>query len=315
MRDALNVRPGLSIFWLVLCLMTAACGDTKDSTTFARGDCEDCPEMVRIPGGSFTMGRDDGEPGRYDGPPHPVTIAQPFYLAKTEVTHGQFAKFVNETGYKAVQGCNIFFDGKWGQADWANWRNPGLPDAPKDEDPVVCVSWLDATAYVGWLAQKTGLPFRLPTEAEWEFAARAGTSTEYPWAGDKHQGCPIANMFDSTGDAAFPEYPWPPAQCDDGFAAEAPVASRKPNALGLHDIMGNVWEWTQDCYVLPYPDDAPTDGSALEVEGPCERRTVRGGSWQTRPSRFAVAWRGRDAPDEGFGTFGLRVARSIVAGE
>jgi len=89
----------------------------------------------------------------------------------------------------------------------------------------------------------------------------------------------------------------------------APVGSLEPNPFGLYDITGNVWEWTQDCYVLPYPADIPTDGSALEVEGDCEQRTVRGGSWETRPSRMASAWRGRDKPHEAFRTFGFRLAK------
>ncbi|MEM6835144.1 MAG: formylglycine-generating enzyme family protein, partial [Pseudomonadota bacterium] len=274
-------------------------------------DCDGCPEMILISAGDFIMGRDDGEPKRYDGPPHPVSIASDYYLGKTEVTYAQFAEFVAESGHAPVQGCNIFLDGKWGKAAWANWQNPGLPQPPKENDPVVCVSWDDATAYVNWLAQKTGQPYRLPSEAEWEFAARAGTQSEYPWGEDKDAGCAIANMFDVAGDAVYPQYPWPNATCTDGFADTAPVGSLSPNPLGLYDIMGSVWEWTQDCYVLPYPADAPSDGTALEVEGTCERRTVRGGSWQTRPDRFAVAWRGRDAPDDGFGTFGLRVARSV----
>jgi len=275
-------------------------------------DCDTCPQMVLISAGSFTMGRDDGEPNRYDGPPHQVTIAQDYYLAQTEVTYGQFAQFVAETGYAPVAGCNIFLDGKWGEAPWANWQNPGTGRPPQANEPVVCVSWEDAAAYVDWLAQKTGEAYRLPTEAEWEYAARAGRQSVYPWGDDKNGGCAVANMFDTAGAAAYPQYPWPHATCSDGFAGASPVARLQANALGLYDIMGNVWEWTQDCYALPYPDDVPTDGTALEVEGPCERRTVRGGSWQTRPDRFAVAWRGRDAPDEGFGTFGLRVARSIT---
>lgn len=294
----------------VMALALLGCSQAIDTTKSTLKECGDCPEMVRVPPGQFNMGRDGGEPGRYDGPIRSVTIADPYYLSATEVTQAQFSTFVETTGYSAVDGCNVFANGKWGWADWANWQNPGLPDAPKPNDPVVCVSWDDARAYVDWLAKKTGAPYRLPTEAEWEFAARAGTQGEFAWGGGAEGGCDMTNMFDAFGREGLPSAPWPEANCNDGFAAESPVASMKPNALGLYDILGNVWEWTQDCYVLPYPENAPSDGSSVEVDGVCERRTVRGGSWETRPTRLVPAFRGRDAPAAGFRTFGIRVARS-----
>lgn len=308
-----NLSKGIGISAIALLLSACSGADSAQETTQTLRECDGCPDMVLIPGGSFEMGRDAGEPGRYDGPIRPVTIKTSFYLATTEVTHGQYSAFVKETGYEPVDSCFIFLGEGWGRADWANWESPGLPDAPQESDPVVCVSWDDATAYVDWLAKRTGQPYRLPTEAEWEYAARAGTTGDFPWGGGSNDGCAVANMYDMKGDEELPEYPWAHAECNDGFGAESPVASLEPNSFGLYDILGNVWEWTQDCYVLPYPEDGPRDGTAVEVDGDCERRTVRGGSWQTRPSRFAVAWRGRDAPAEGFGTFGLRVARSITA--
>ncbi|MEM7570412.1 MAG: formylglycine-generating enzyme family protein [Pseudomonadota bacterium] len=311
MRDIAGLRPIATLVGVVAAI-TAFTGCAAEQATQAGAlkECGDCPEMVLIAPGEFDMGRDGGEPGRYDGPVRTVTIAQPYYLSATEVTQAQFGKFVDATGHVPVDGCNVFANGKWGWADWADWQNPGLPDAPKPSDPVVCVSWDDATAYVGWLAETTGQPYRLPTEAEWEFAARAGTQSEFAWEGSAEGGCEMANMFDAQGRQGLPDAPWPEAACDDGHPAESPVASMKPNALGLYDILGNVWEWTQDCYVLPYPGDAPSDGSSVEVEGECERRTVRGGSWETRPTRLVPAFRGRDAPAAGFRTFGIRVARS-----
>lgn len=291
----------------------AACSSSDDAANMAEADCADCPEMALISPGTFMMGRDGGEPKRYDGPVRSIEIAKPYYLSKYEVTFGQFEAFVKAANYTPVQGCNVFQNGKWGWADWANWRNPGLSDAPKAQEPVVCVSWDDATAYVDWLADTTGAPYRLPTEAEWEFAARDGTSGEFAWEGAAENGCGIANMFDETGKADFPTAPWDSASCDDGYAQDAPVGSFAPTSAGVYDLLGNVWEWTQDCYVLPYPDSGPRDGTSVEVAGECARRTVRGGSWETRPSRLAPAFRGRDAPEAGFRTFGIRVARDAAS--
>lgn len=295
----------------LLCL--TACSEDIAGQTMAISECEGCPEMILVPAGSFKMGRDGGEPKRYDGPVRDITIAKDFYVSKYEVTYGQFEAFVAATQHKLVSGCNVFQNGKWGWADWANWRNPGLSKPPKKQDPVVCVSWNDATAYVAWLAAETGAPYRLLSEAEWEYAARDGFTGEFAWDGKAEDGCDQANMFDAEGKADFPSAPWASAACDDGYPEVAPVGSYKPNSNGLHDMLGNVWEWTQDCYVLPYPDDGPRDGTSVEVPGECERRTVRGGSWETRPSRLAPAFRGRDAPEAGFRTFGIRVARSAIA--
>jgi formylglycine-generating enzyme required for sulfatase activity len=296
---------------IALCgtLSLAACATPQYETASSdETDCLECPELVTIPGGTFTMGRDGGEPDRYDGPPHEVTVPD-FQLAKYEVTHGEYRKFVDETNHVSAQACSVAVDGLWGHRDWANWQNPGLGRDPQDNEPVACVSWNDATAYIEWLSTKTSQPYRLPTEAEFEFAVRAGGSSTFPWGEDPEIGCGIGNFFDSEGQKAVPEFPWEGAECSDGFGMVAPVGSFKPNSLGLHDIVGNLWEWTQDCYVLPYPEDKPVDGSAQEVEGDCEMRTVRGGSWETRASRMASAWRGRDKPHEAFRTFGFRIAK------
>ena len=298
----------LATIGLSACSVADADGDTS-----AESGCEDCPQMATIPAGTFMMGFDGGEPDRYDGPPHEVTIARPFELSLYEVTHGEFSKFVEDTEYEPAKACAVYVKDGWGHRDWANWQNPGIERPPQDNEPVTCVSWNDATAYISWLNEKTGETYRLPTEAEFEYAARAGTSSTFAWGEDPNGGCEQANQFDTTGVEAFPDIFWEGAECNDGLPMVAPVGSLDPNPFGLYDIVGNVWEWTQDCYVLPYPDDIPTDGSAMEVDGECEKRTVRGGSWETRPSRMAVAWRGRDYPHQAFRTFGFRLARTIEA--
>ncbi|MBB3954249.1 formylglycine-generating enzyme family protein [Novosphingobium sediminicola] len=289
-------------------------------------DCKDvCPAMVVIPAGHFTMGADAGEADRPEGAPHPVTIARAFALATREVTNGDYGAFVAATGYASSRGCRslIRATGKVEAIPDADFRHPGegAGDGAPDR-PVVCVSWRDARAYTSWLSQKTGKPYRLPSEAEWEYAARAGTSEEFPWAGGAAKACVHANVLDGDGmkDGALAVFGGAGGMaaavpCRDGFAGVAPVGTYRPNAFGLYDMIGNVWEWTQDCYVAPYPADAPRDGRAYEVSGACPRRAVRGGSWISAAFRNRVTWRGRDPEDQVSWIFGFRVARDLVDGK
>lgn len=293
---------------LILGLGLAGCNQHGDGGE-TLPECDVCPLMTPIPAGEFVMGRDGGEPKRYDGPVRKITIEKPFYMAKYEVTFAEFERFVEDSGYQPGKGCNMFLETYWGLVEDADWRNPGLPEAPRPNEPVVCVSWNDATAYADWVSEKSGASYRLPTEAEFEYVARDGYTGEFPWAGGVDKGCAITSMFDRAGKEGLPQAPWPNSDCNDGYAAASPIGSFPANGFGVHDIMGNVWEWTQDCYVLPYPEDGPRDGTAVEVEGDCERRTVRGASWETRPSRFAVSFRGRDIATDSFRTFGFRLVR------
>ena len=169
-----------------------------------------------------------------------------------------------------------------------SWRNPGF--AQDDKHPATCVSWEDADAYVTWLSQVTGRRYRLLTEAEWEYAARAGTTTTRYWGDDTGKTCEYANGADRSTAAAVPGADtWPVANCDDLHAYTAPVGSYRPNAFGLHDMLGNVEEWTQDCWVGNY-HGAPTDGSAVAA-GDCYLRVVRGGSWLDAPVGVPAAYR------------------------
>jgi formylglycine-generating enzyme required for sulfatase activity len=276
-------------------------------------DCADCPEMLVIPSGSFAMGFDGGEtPQRYDGPVRQVTIAKPFALGKFEITNAQWKKFIDDTGYAMPDWCRVWSYGKkeWARDDSADWRDPKLNRPPLDDEPAVCLTWKDSQAYVAWLAEKTGKPYRLPTEAEWEYAARAGTSTRFFWGDDANEGCAYGNIYDQTADAEF-HFSWEPAKCTDGYASLAPIGRFKPNPFGLYDIVGNVWEWLEDCYIVPYPPQ-PIDGTAVETEAACKYRAVRGGGWMTWPERPRHTWRGRD-PEETqvVNYFGLRVVRDL----
>ena len=272
--------------------------------------CPNCPDMVAIPEGSFLMGSSPAEderekvPEPYRGwtkPQHTVKI-RAFELAKTTVTRGQFAAFVKATGERpAGDGCYNYQQ----QADktWAykkdakaDWRHPGFEQT--DNDPVVCVTHGDALAYIAWLnKQVPGRPYRLPTEAEWEYAARgkAHKNDARFWGNDRASACKYANVADTTfrekwNEAADPERFF---SCldSDRFAFTAPVGSFAPNDYGLYDMLGNVWQWMADCWSADYKT-APADGTA-NTTGDCTLRVVRGASWDSNPWLVRSASRGR----------------------
>jgi formylglycine-generating enzyme required for sulfatase activity len=265
-------------------------------------ECKDCPEMVVVPAGSFTMGSPAGEGGRYDdeGPQHVVTISKPFAVGKMHVTVDQFAAFIRETAYAAGTTCY-----KWPSLDRdGSWRDPGF--VQEGSHPVVCISWDDAKAYLDWLAKKTGKPYRLLSEAEWEYVARGRTTAgSYPrfWFGDNESDlCRYGNFGDQTyGDRDAP--------CNDGYAYTSPAGHYEPNAFGLYDMFGNAWQWTEDCGHSNY-NGAPTDGSAWTTGCSESGRMIRGGAWLSR-ARYLRAtvrnWNTEDLNDGGF-----RVARTLT---
>ncbi len=244
-------------------------------TTFQ--DCETCPEMVVIPIGSFTMGSPPGEEGRFDneGPQHQVTISRPFAAGKFEVTRAQFARFVLEARYPAGIGCFVLVGTKIYKDNNRNWLSPGFSQT--DNDPVTCVNWQDAKAYAEWLSRKTGRTYRLLTEAEWEYVARAGTTTAFSFGSSITPQLANYNAMES--------YAGSPVATSRGQTA--PVGSYPPNAFGLHDVHGNVGEWTEDCYNDSY-NGAPSDGSAW-ASGKCSGHVLRGGSWYYGPRTMRSA--------------------------
>ncbi len=237
-------------------------------------DAADLPEMVVIPAGRFLMGSPQGEAGRSgaEGPQHEVTIARPFAVGRYAVTFDQWDACV------AAGGCKQ----KPGDKGWGRGRRP-----------VINVSWEDAQAYVAWLMKKTGKGYRLLSEAEWEYAARAGGTTAYPWG--QEPGTNRANFNDSGSQ-------WSGKQT-------APVGSFAPNAFGLYDMIGNVWEWTQDCWNESYAG-APADGSPW-LKGECGRRVVRGGSWNYTPVIARAAFRNWVVPGSRNYYQGFRLARTL----
>ena len=243
-------------------------------------DCATCPAMVVLPAGEFIMGSPEGETGRDDdeGPQRQVTIPNPFAVGKYEVTIAQFVEFIEETKHE-IGDCSLI--------EGRSWNNPGFKQT--DNHPAVCVSWHDASTYADWLSTKTGHGYRLLTEAEWEYAARAGTTTAY------HFGRVI-----SSNQAQY---------ASEGTVA---VGSFAANAFGLHDMHGNVWEWVQDCWHPDYKK-APTDGSAwLNFCIQNDRfRMLRGGSGANEPLLLRSAARGGVSAAFRGNDGGFRVARTL----
>ena len=244
-------------------------------------DCLYCPRMVVIPAGGFSMGSNTGDSD--EKPVHQVTIKQPFALGKYEVTFNEYDAFARATNHPLPS------DSGWGRAT----------------SPVINVSWKDALAYTSWLGGKTGKSYRLPSESEWEYAARATTSTTYSFGNSERLLCQYGNHADMSTD-----YFGRNRNCSDGVArATAEVGSYKGNPFGLHDMHGNVREWVEDCYVDSYRD-APVDGGAYSVDG-CPTRVLRGGSWRGISSFLRSTDRSGQGPSQRRNTDGFRVVQDL----
>lgn len=250
--------------------------DRTSETTLVLRDCSECPELIVIPAGKFMMGgsaREAGS-GENERPRHEVQIPQPLAVGRYEITRGQFASFVKATSYAAETSCNVWVGNEWTNQPGRNWRNPDF--SQDDNHPVVCVNWNDARAYVAWLSMRTGKPYRLLSESEWEYAARGGTRTSRYWGDDSALACDYANVHDATAQSSR-NFSWENHECHDNVVETAPVGKFKPNPFGLYDMLGNVWEWVEDCQNVNYIG-APTDGSA-RLSDDCPKRVYRGGGW------------------------------------
>jgi len=262
-------------------------------------------EFVFIKGGCFEMGDTFGDGDKVEKPVHEVCVDD-FYLGKYEVTVGEFRKFVDATGYSTEaekgDGCNKWTGKKWEKDRSASWRSPGFPI--NDKHPVVCVSWNDAVAYARWMEGRGGKAYRLPTEAEWEYAARdGGKKIKYSWGNGK----PSGNIADESAKRKFPQFNiW--AGYDDGYVYTAPVGSFRPNGLGLYDMTGNVWECCADWYDENYYEKSPKDNPRGPGNG--QYRVFRGGSWGGFPREVGAAHRVWDVPAARYYCGGVRLGLS-----
>ncbi len=265
-------------------------------------------EFVWIPQGCFSMGSPSSEEGRKDheGPVREVCV-DGFWMGVREVSRGEFAQFTAATDYQTEaerQGFSWMYAGDWVARPGVNWANPGFKQS--DAHPVVHVSWNDAGAMARWLSAKNEGDFRLPTEAEWEYACRGGTHTARFWGTVREDGCAFANAADLTAQERFPA--WVVMDCEDGFVFTAPTGHFQPNDFGLHDMLGNVWEWVydnyqQDAYKL-LPSINPLHQSFRS------ERIARGGSWNSKPSAIRCANRDvLQAPDRRSDDLGFRLIR------
>jgi len=294
-------------------------------------------EFVRIPAGSFAMGSAEDpealardfpllERRRFElladeAPVHQVRISRAFYLGRHEVTVGQFRRFIEASGYRPESeadgtggyGYNPAYD----PADSArgdafegrdprySWSNPGF--AQGDDHPVVNVTWNDAQALAAWLSRSEGHRYRLPTEAEWEYACRGGSRSRYPHGDDPQALARSANTFDQSAAVFWPRWRQHALADSDGHAFTAPVGSYAPNAFGLHDMLGNAWEWVADWHAETYYAESP--GS--DPQGPSEGsvRVRRGGSWHTWPLYARCTYRNWNTPQTRYTLVGMRLVR------
>jgi sulfatase modifying factor 1 len=268
-------------------------------------DCPTCAAMTVLPAGRFKQGSARAESGApsFEKPQHWVIIGRPLAMATNLVTVDEFREFVTATG-RDMQGCDTY-DGEWEHRPENSWQNPGYIQA--GAHPVTCVSWTDAEAYAQWLSTKTGRRYRLPSASEWEYAARAGAEAAQPWSANGSDACTNANVADQSAARRYPG--WQAFACNDGYVNTSPVGSFKANAWGLNDMLGNVFQWTQDCWHADYTG-APVDGSA-RTDGDCSQRELRGGSWFSLPAYVRANYRNHFAADYRTSSVGIRLARDM----
>jgi formylglycine-generating enzyme required for sulfatase activity len=303
-RSRLGRHGFLFLFPLLLCVLCAS-ARADDARSFT--ECTHCPVMMGIPAGRFVMGSPKSEPGRFDaeGPQHIVSVGA-FALGKYDVTSEQYQIFLQETGYQP-EPCNKITGMRWRVPSKGYAYPPTEVEPPKW--PAVCLDWKDAQAYIAWLnrrvraehpsiAYKPGGPYRLPSEAEWEYAARAGTTTARWWGDEIGAGNANCNGCGSKYD----------------FHVLADVDAFRPNAFGLYGMLGNAWEWTADCWHPSYVG-APKNGSAWISGGDCSKHVIRGGSWDNTPIFIRSATRSGSTPNGGEFDYsslaGFRVARDL----
>ena len=278
---------------------TARASSPPERRNAREPDLVAAPEMVRLESGCFAMGSDSAEDGRHGDEVRHSVCVEDFSISRHEVTRGQYAAFVEDTGRSTSDGCRSYGNGGWASRAGRSWRDPGF--AQGDDHPVACVSRDDALAYVAWISKRLGRSYRLPTEAEWEYAARAGADSARPWGDDSGDACLRANVGDRALFRHYPGWPWTIHPCDDTHAHTAPVGSFRTNGYGLHDMLGNVWEWTCSSY------DAAYRGAERRCDSRSGNGVVRGGSWSNSPRWVRSAGRFRNRPETRLDLVGFRL--------
>jgi formylglycine-generating enzyme required for sulfatase activity len=249
-----------SVACIVFSLGSAAAEPKKPGTVFK--DCKDCPEMVVLPAGSYVMGTPEDELGRQpdEGPQHTVTFAKPFAISRFQVTAGELDAYIKASGVVINSGDER--PGRWCEAS-----KPRYEQGPRQ--PAVCIDYYEVQAYTKWLSKKTGKPYRMISEAEREYAARAGSTGPFPFPFDGKGDYQISKHANTYGPK-------------DGYTYSSPVGSYPSNAFGVYDMHGNVYEWVADCEHNDYIG-APTNGSAWVDNANCERAHIRGNDWSEPP--------------------------------
>jgi formylglycine-generating enzyme required for sulfatase activity len=331
-----HTAPALTLVLFLSACASGGAGVAASGFTNALG-----MHMLRIPAGEFVMGSEEpieslqkayplAEKYRLENlsdeaPAHKVRITRAFYMGATEVTVGQFRQFVAQSGYVPESiadgtggyGYNAQYDASKSKRGDAfegrdvrySWQNPGF--AQTDTHPVVNVTWGDAQALAAWLSKKEGRSYHLPTEAQWEYAARAGTTTRYHCGDDPQCLLQVANTFDESSKPQWPQFAANALNGNDGYAFTAPVASFAPNAFGLYDMHGNAWEWTQDLYGEDYYAKSPVN----DPQGPQvgEIYVRRGGSWHTWSLYARSSYRNWNTPQTRYTLVGIRLVMDAAA--
>lgn len=312
-----NNKPTLLLSSLLISFFLLNCNSSESPVPIADTPAQNAfpvPEMAFVRGGCFQMG-DFFETGSSDELPVHEICLDDFYIGKHEVTVGEFSEFVEETAYiteieKEGEGWALNATGdNWEQRSGISWRNPGFEQ--DDAHPVTMVSWDEAMVYINWLGNKTGEKYRLPTEAEWEFAARdGGKLIEYAWGNE----WPDGNIAGDETFNYFSKRPWPVWEdYNDSFVYTSPVGSFKPNSIGIYDMSGNVWEWCADWYEGDYYSVSPRNNPKGPEKG--THKVRRGGSWFSVPLSVRVGIRDSGTPDEWDFYLGFRLAKSPRKGE
>jgi formylglycine-generating enzyme required for sulfatase activity len=328
---ALVIVVALGSLSFVTAQESKAAGDKKQITVDLGGNVT--LKMVLIPAGEFKMGSDESAEAtaaffnktygedlvqadwfKDEHPQHRVRITKPFYLGTYHVTRGQFRQFVAETSYKTDAENGVGYKGSvgwdsdkktFGPNKKFSWRNVGFEQT--DEYPVVNVSWNDAVAFCKWLSKKEDKTYRLPKEAEWEYACRAGTTTRYYSSDDPETLATVGNVADVAAKAKFPDWKYT-IKANDGYVFTAPVGKFKPNAFGLYDMHGNAWQWCMDWFGAEYYAKSATDDPSGPDSGAV--RVLRGGSWFYGPFNTRSAFRFGIRPDFRGDGVGFRVTRT-----